>query len=205
MREFRRSVDVVTFEFENIPAATAEAACRSSHRCGPAGSVLHTTQHRLREKTFLQLGGFPVTPFVAVESHGESEAARLTELGAPAVLKTAGWGYDGKGQSRSSAWRRPSTPGERLSADEAVLEAFVDFEREVSVVAARGLDGEIADYGAIDNTPLQPHPRCVGRAGRVARRRRPRGRRDRAPRARSARRGRRAVRRVLSDARWATA
>src|SRR5688500_13785554 len=99
--EFARGVSVVTFEFENVPAATAEAATRFAP-VRPAGSVLHTTQHRLREKTFLAGSGFPVTPFVPVRSLAELEAA-LAKLGAPAVLKTAGWGYDGKGRVKLAA------------------------------------------------------------------------------------------------------
>jgi len=111
---------------------------------------LHTTQHRLREKTFLSRAGLPLTPFRRIASLEDlTSAAR--ELGLPAILKTADFGYDGKGQFRvadaselAQAWRGV---GER----ESVLEAFVDFEREISVVAARGVDGEFVHYGAIEN------------------------------------------------------
>src|SRR5437868_5567247 len=96
VREFASRVSVVTFEFENVPAATAAAAAeRAAVR--PAGSVLHTTQNRLREKTFLADHGFPVTPFRAVRSAADLHAA-AEQLGCPAVLKTAAFGYDGKGQ-----------------------------------------------------------------------------------------------------------
>src|SRR5579884_649720 len=146
---FASAVSVVTFEFENVPAETAAAAAR----CGPvrpSGSVLHTTQHRLREKTFLQQSGLPHTPFRRVASL-EDLARAASELGLPAILKTADFGYDGKGQYRirsnqdfAPAW---SAAGER----EAVLEAFVDFDCEISVVAARALTGQFVHYGAIEN------------------------------------------------------
>jgi 5-(carboxyamino)imidazole ribonucleotide synthase len=146
---FASAVSVVTFEFENVPAATAEAAARCAP-VRPAGHVLHTAQHRLREKTFLSQAGLPVAPFRRVSSMEELGAA-AAELGLPAILKSAGFGYDGKGQYRiksaddfTAAWR---AVGER----EAVLEAFVDFEREISVVAARDVDGGFVHYGAVEN------------------------------------------------------
>src|SRR3954451_23444063 len=124
---FAREVSVVTFEFENVPAATAEAAARCAP-VRPAGHVLHTTQHRLREKTFLSEAGLPLTPFRRVNSVHELTAASR-ELGLPAILKTADFGYDGKGQFRiadasefAQAWRG-------VGEHESVLEAFVDFER----------------------------------------------------------------------------
>src|SRR5687767_8733277 len=95
IREFARGVRVVTFEFENVPAASTAAAAELAP-VRPDGQVLHTTQNRLREKTFLSKNGFPVTPFRAVNSLGDLEKAM--ELGLPAVLKTAAFGYDGKGQ-----------------------------------------------------------------------------------------------------------
>jgi len=147
VREFARGVSVVTFEFENVPAATAEAAAEHAE-VRPGGSVLHTTQNRLREKAFLAGSGFPVAPFAAVRSAEELRRA-LEEIGSPAVLKTADWGYDGKGQVKidgklEAAW-------ESLKTGEAILEAFVDFEREVSVVAARGTDGSFAHFGVLAN------------------------------------------------------
>lgn len=149
VREFAKQVAVVTFEFENVPAATAEAAA-SQTIVRPAGEALHITQNRLREKTFLRQCGFPVTPFVAVKSLPELDAA-LRELGTPAVLKTAGWGYDGKGQVRIDKPESAAAAWDSLNSTEAVLEAFVDFECEVSVVAARGVTGEFAHYGVIHN------------------------------------------------------
>jgi 5-(carboxyamino)imidazole ribonucleotide synthase len=146
-RAFARKVDVVTFEFENVPAATAETVA-AEVPVRPAPRVLHG-QHRLREKRFLAEHGFPVAPWRAVRSAGELAAA-VAELG-PAVAKTVGWGYDGKGQERLDAPAEAEAAWRRLATDEAVVEAFVDFEREVSVVAARGVDGAVADFGVFAN------------------------------------------------------
>ena len=150
VREFARGVEVVTFEFENVPAEAVEAAAQLAH-VRPSGSVLYTTQHRLREKTFLNAHGFPVAPFRHVRSPEDLSAA-LAEIGLPAVLKTAGFGYDGKGQTRINSDEEAGAAFEALRGREGVVEAFVDFEREVSVVAARGIDGEFAHYGVVENT-----------------------------------------------------
>ena len=150
VREFARGVSVVTFEFENIPAETVSAASELAS-VRPSGDVLYITQHRLREKSFLRDHSFPVVPFEPVRSAEELTTA-IARLGCPAVLKTAGWGYDGKGQSKLMSPADATSAWQRLATGEAVLEAFVDFECEVSVVAARGLDGQIVDFGAIHNT-----------------------------------------------------
>jgi 5-(carboxyamino)imidazole ribonucleotide synthase len=149
VRRFAENVDVITFEFENISAAAAETAERYCP-VRPSGRVLHTTQHRLREKTFLRAAGFPVTPFETVRSLADLERA-LGALGTPAVLKTAGWGYDGKGQVKINSPSEAAQAWESMQGQEAVLEAWVTFEQEVSVVAARGGDGSHADYGVIAN------------------------------------------------------
>jgi len=149
VRAFARNVAVMTFEFENVPAPTAEAAAAEAP-VRPAGSVLHTTQHRLREKTFLTQSGFPVTPFAAVRTLPELRAA-LSQIGCPAVLKTAGWGYDGKGQVKIGRPEDAESAFAVLGSSEGILEAWVPFEREVSVVAARGVDGSFAHYGVIAN------------------------------------------------------
>lgn len=149
VREFARGVSVVTFEFENVPAEAVEAA-EALAPVRPSGSVLYTTQHRLREKNFLARNGFPVAPFRHVTSREELGAA-LAEVGRPAVLKTAGFGYDGKGQTRISSDEDAARAVEALKGQEGVAEAFVDFEREVSVVAARTVRGEFAHYGVIEN------------------------------------------------------
>ena len=116
----------------------------------PDGAVLHITQHRLREKTLLQAFGFPVTPFRRVTSLDElQEAAR--ELGLPAVLKTASFGYDGKGQVKLTSPSDLDAAWDSLKDTEGILETFVDFEKEVSVVAARTLKGEFAAFSVFEN------------------------------------------------------
>jgi len=150
IEKFSKNVSVVTFEFENVPAKTAEAASRHAP-VRPAGEVLHTTQHRLREKTFLAGAGLPVTPFRTVRT--ENELARaIEELGCPAVLKTAGFGYDGKGQVRIAAPEDADSAWTSIGRVEAVLEKFIAFEREISVVAARSIDGAYADWGVMENS-----------------------------------------------------
>jgi 5-(carboxyamino)imidazole ribonucleotide synthase len=149
VRRFARGVKVVTFEFENVPAATAAAAAEHAP-VRPAGQVLHTTQNRLREKTFLSRNGFPVTPFRPVRTAADLEAA-VAELKLPGVLKTAAFGYDGKGQRKLGSPADVGDAAKALGGAEWVYEAFVDFEREVSVVAARGTDGAFAHWGVIAN------------------------------------------------------
>jgi 5-(carboxyamino)imidazole ribonucleotide synthase len=149
LRRFADGVDDVTFEFENVPSASA-AAIAERTLVRPAGSVLHTTQHRGREKSFLSRAGLPVVPYALVDS-AEDLTAAVARLGLPAVLKTASFGYDGKGQARIDRAEDAVAAWDRLGRQPAVLEAFVDFERELSVVAARGVDGRIAHYGVIEN------------------------------------------------------
>lgn len=150
VREFARGVEVVTFEFENVPAEAVEAAAQLAP-VRPSGAALYTTQHRLREKTFLSARGFPLAPFRRVDAP-EGLRAALEEVGCPAVLKTAGFGYDGKGQTRIDSAADAAAAFAALRGQEGVVEAFVDFEREVSVVAARGAGGEFAHYGLVENT-----------------------------------------------------
>ncbi len=148
--EFARSVDVVSFEFENVPAETTEI-CQRYCPVRPAGSVLFTSQNRLREKTFLRDAGLPVTPFVAVRSVEDLTTA-LQQQGTPAVLKTADWGYDGKGQVVVRSVADAGAAWSTLNVPQAILEKFIDFECELSVVAARGLDGEFVSYGPMGNS-----------------------------------------------------
>ena len=200
VRDFARNVDVVTFEFENIPAATAEA-CSDIAPVRPSGPVLHTTQHRLREKTFLAQHGFPVVPFVHVRSLAELEAA-LAQTRLPAVLKTAGWGYDGKGQCKITSAGR-SAGG--LAIDAGARGRARSFHR----LRARSLgrrrprarrlggrfrrDGQRASPITSSTLRLAPAagpPAVVARSPEIA-----------ARRAGTARRGGGPVRRVLSDSR----
>ncbi|HRA64950.1 MAG TPA: 5-(carboxyamino)imidazole ribonucleotide synthase, partial [Caldilinea sp.] len=150
VRDFVRQVAVVTFEFENVAAEVAQVAAEEGVPVRPGGHVLHTTQQRLREKRFLAAAGLPVTPFADVTTEAELSAA-IAQIGAPAVLKTAAFGYDGKGQARIDDATQALTAWEAIGRQEAILESFVDFERELSVVAARGLDGSFAHWGVIEN------------------------------------------------------
>lgn len=149
VRAFAREVDVVTFEFENVPSAAVEAASQFVD-VFPSGEILHTTQNRLREKTFLADSGFPVAPFKHVRVIEDLYKA-ADVIGLPAVLKTAGFGYDGKGQIRLNAIGEIEPAFAALKGREAVLEAFVEFEKEVSVVCARGQNGAFTHYGVIEN------------------------------------------------------
>lgn len=149
LRDFARRVDAVTFEFENVPAEAGDLLAEYVP-VRPRHTVLHVAQNRWREKTWLHEQGFPVGAFETVESEA-ALALALERLGTPAVLKTAGFGYDGKGQALI---RTPSEAGAAWTAiggQSAVLEAFVDFHMEVSVVAARGVDGSFTHYGVLEN------------------------------------------------------
>lgn len=146
---FARSVDVVTFEFENVPSATTEIAARHCP-VRPGGEVLHITQHRLREKGFFKQAGLPVTPFAAVRNAEELDAA-IAQLGLPAVIKTASWGYDGKGQKIVRSREDALEAFRNLGTGEAILEQFIDYECELSVVGVRGVDGEVLCYPPVQN------------------------------------------------------
>lgn len=148
--EFAKQVSVVTFEFENVPAV-ATAACEKFVPVRPSGNVLYTSQNRLREKSYLRDRGLPVTPFEPVSSLEALQAA-LVRSGTPAVLKTANWGYDGKGQVLIGQPEHGEAAWKQLQTDAAILEHYIEFEAELSVVAARGLDGSIVTYGPMWNT-----------------------------------------------------
>jgi 5-(carboxyamino)imidazole ribonucleotide synthase len=148
-----RGVHVVTFEFENVPAATVEA-CALHAPVRPGGAVLHTTQNRAREKNWLRAHGIPTAPFALVPG-GEQVLVRLREavaqIGTPCVLKTAGFGYDGKGQSKINSPADIEAAAKNLGTADGVLEGWVRFDREVSVVAARGASGEFCHLGVVEN------------------------------------------------------
>ena len=146
-----RGLAVVTFEFENVSAAAAEALA-AVVPVRPAPEVLFTTQDRGREKAFLVREGFPCAPHRLVRSRHDLDTA-VAAVGLPAVLKTAAFGYDGKGQRKLEA----ADPVEldaawaALGPGELVLEGWVDFECEISVVAARGPDGRTAVFAPTRN------------------------------------------------------
>jgi 5-(carboxyamino)imidazole ribonucleotide synthase len=148
--EFAKSIDVLTFEFENIPARTIEW-CAAHCEVRPAGSVLHIAQDRVREKEFLAGAGLPLAPFVAVDSE-ESLARATRKIGAPAVLKEASFGYDGKGQHAIFHGDDPARVWRASSGEQAVLEKFIPYVKELSVIVARGVDGAVATYPVCENT-----------------------------------------------------
>lgn len=150
LAEFARSVDVVTFEFENVPAAVTD--CIQKHcPVHPSGSVLAVAQNRIREKSTLRDAGLAVPEFREVTSVEQLRSA-VSELGTPSVVKTASSGYDGKGQA---VIHDPGLIDEiwtSLHTDQAILEQFVEFECELSVVGARNVIGEFVHYGPFRNS-----------------------------------------------------
>jgi len=149
VRALAKGVDVVTFEFENVSAVAADAAAQHAI-VRPSGRALAIAQHRIREKTFLAEHGIPVTPFAPVRSEAELASA-LAAVGCPAVLKTAAFGYDGKGQIAIAGQDQIAAAWESLGRREAILEAFLDLDREISVIGARGVSGEWSHFGVIEN------------------------------------------------------
>ncbi len=149
LRAFAEGVDVISFEFENIPRSAVEAVA-SLRPVRPRGEVLHICQNREREKTFLQANGFPCAPFRVVDS-GEALRMALAEIGTPAVLKTADFGYDGKGQLKIMCEVDEEAIWKQFGAPRGVLERWIPFQAELSVVCARGLDGAIAAFPVSEN------------------------------------------------------
>ncbi len=149
LRDLAARVDVVTFEFENVSAEALSGAAEVGV-VRPSPHVLHTTQHRGREKGFLAAAGLPL-PRHAVAAGAEELAAAVREVGTPCVVKTAGFGYDGKGQAVVR------DPGDTAAADAlarsgpVVVEELVDLAAELSVVVARGATGETAAYAPLVN------------------------------------------------------
>ena len=149
VRDFAKGLDLLTFEFENIPRQTIDW-CAAECEVRPAGLILHIAQNRLREKDFLSAAGIPVAAYRPVHSAQELHAA-VREIKTPAILKSAAFGYDGKGQRLitetdliEEIWRE--RPG-----DELILERAIDFEKEVSVIVARGPDGSMKTFPVCEN------------------------------------------------------
>jgi len=149
VEEFARSIAAVTLEFENVPVAAVEAAARHT-LVRPGGEALFTVQNRGREKRFLVGAGVPVAPFALVRS-GDELAAAAEKVGCPAVLKTTQFGYDGKGQTVVKQQADAADAWAYLGRHKCVLEGFVDFRREMSVVVARTAEGQMATCGPIEN------------------------------------------------------
>ena len=146
---FANSVDVVTYEFENVPAEALDLI-ESLCPIRPNRRALSVSQDRLTEKTFLQDLGIATAPFADITSVEDLTQAIAT-IGTPSILKTRRFGYDGKGQVRLSAETDPAQALADLNNAPAILEGFVPFTKEVSVIAARGLTGDIACFDPGEN------------------------------------------------------
>ena len=146
---FAADADVVTYEFENVPA---EAATFLAARVAvlPDQNVLATTQDRLAEKNFIVSLGIGTAPYAAVNAPAELADA-LVQIGRPAVLKTRRFGYDGKGQATIKNGIAPEAAWREVGGQPSILEAFVPFAREVSVIAARGRDGAVECFDVTEN------------------------------------------------------
>ena len=149
LRAFGQSVDIVTFEFENIPAETL-TMLESVVAVRPKPEVLFTTRHRLREKEFIRAQGIATAPFAPVRSEAELLEA-IKNIGTPSVLKTTEMGYDGKGQVVIRAAADAANAWASLGKTECVLEGFIDFSAEASVIVARSTNGEMRCYPLVEN------------------------------------------------------
>ena len=145
--------DAVSTEFENVPAAALEAL---ASRCvvRPGARAVAITQDRIHEKTFLRDNGFPTARFAVIRD-AEDLAAGIAAVGAPALLKVARFGYDGKGQARVANLDEARAAWESMRHEPCVLESLVALDTEVSVVLARGIDGAIAAYPVGENTHVE--------------------------------------------------
>jgi len=149
LEAFARSVDVITYEFENIPTEALDIL-ENIRPVFPGRKALATSQDRILEKRFLESIGLKVAPFAKVASDAQLREA-LTSIGTPAILKTRRFGYDGKGQVKITAVEQASAAFAALKGAPAVLEGFVDFSCEISIIAARNAKGEIACFDPGEN------------------------------------------------------
>ncbi|MHB9119485.1 MAG: 5-(carboxyamino)imidazole ribonucleotide synthase [Burkholderiales bacterium] len=149
LEQMGRACAAVTTEFENVPADSLEFLAQFCP-VRPGAAAVSIAQDRRREKTFLQSHGFATAPFVAVEKQDDLAVA-FQCIGAPALLKTARMGYDGKGQARVNSFAELEAAFEALGAAPCVLETWLPLQTEISVVVARGADGQIAAFPAAEN------------------------------------------------------
>lgn len=149
LTRFLSKVDVVTAEFENIPDSCLQAV-EAVKPLRPSRKAIYTTQHREREKLFLREQGIACAEFRIVETLAELEVA-VQQLGRPCVIKTAAFGYDGKGQAKVNADTDLATAWQAFEGHHAVVEQWVPFACEISVVGARGVDGRMAVNGVLEN------------------------------------------------------
>ncbi len=149
LKAFADSVDVITYEFENIPTEALDLL--EAHRpIRPGREALRVSQDRLTEKTFLQGLGLNTAPFADIIDLDSLNAA-IAEIGTPAILKTRRFGYDGKGQARLHSAENAGAVLADMAGAPAILEGFVNFTHEVSIIAARGLDGQVACFDPGEN------------------------------------------------------
>ncbi|NJL34085.1 MAG: 5-(carboxyamino)imidazole ribonucleotide synthase [Chloroflexaceae bacterium] len=149
LARFVDGLDVITYEFENVPVATARTLVEHCPVYPPM-MALSVAQDRLHEKTFFRRLGIPTPPFHTVDSHAELETA-LKQIGLPAVLKTRRMGYDGKGQAVLNDPADVEAAWERMGTVPLILEGFMQFEREVSVIGVRSTNGTITFYPLTEN------------------------------------------------------
>lgn len=149
LRSFADAVDVITYEFENIPAAALNLL-GTLKPVRPGRNALKVSQDRLVEKAFLTEMGLATAPFAAVDDAVDLAEA-IGEIGLPAILKTRRFGYDGKGQARISATDEAEAALAGLAGEPAILEGFVEFTHEISVIGARGVDGSVACFDPGEN------------------------------------------------------
>ena len=149
LEEFARHVHVITTEFENVPAATAKALMDAGAHVRPHHHALSVAQDRFDEKSFFASTGIATPAFAAIASQEDLDAA-IAKIGAPSILKTRRFGYDGRGQIRIMTPADADDAFARLGAP-GILEAFCPFELEVSIICARGEDGTIAFYDLCEN------------------------------------------------------
>lgn len=149
LRAFAKTCDVVTFEFENVPTAALDII-ETMVAIRPGREALRISQDRLTEKEFLKGLGLKVAPFADVTDQATLDAA-IDRIGTPSILKTRRFGYDGKGQTRLTSADQGAAALAELRGAPAVLEGFVDFSHEVSVIAARSMSGEVACYDPGEN------------------------------------------------------
>ena len=150
LRRLAAEVDLVTYEFENVPVSALEAVA-TSRPCHPPPDALRVSQDRLLEKEMFGRLGIPTPPFRAVDSLTDLRAA-VAAIGLPSVLKTRRLGYDGKGQRYLRKSRDVEAAWHALGGVPLILEGFVDFDREVSIVGVRSTHGETRAYPVVDNT-----------------------------------------------------
>ena len=149
LRAFAATVDVITYEFENIPTSALDLL-ESLRPIRPGREALRVSQDRLTEKNYLRDLGLTTAPFANVESRADLDAA-ISEIGVPSILKTRRMGYDGKGQARLKTADDADTSFEAMAGAPAVLEGFIEFSHEVSVIGARGVNGEVSCYDPGEN------------------------------------------------------